>query len=679
VQHSNDRDRVLDASDIADVVGEHCALKAKGREYVCLCPFHDDRNPSMYVVPQKQMFHCFVCGAGGNAIDFVMRYHGMGFREALQLLAEKAGIELTPLRRQDAAGRAAQPNVQADGEWTRDELAKANSFALDFFRSVLRHAEHGAAAREAITTRGIADEMVERFELGAAPDRFDGLLKTIEARRLDPRLFEAAGLVKRRERDGGYYDALRNRLIFPILDQAGRPIAFGGRILNPDDTPKYLNSPETALFLKGSTLYGLKQAWPGIRHKKTVVVTEGYTDVIACHQHGFDNVVATLGTALTPKHANLLKRVVDRVVLLFDGDEAGQRAADRALEAFFREPVDVQIAVLPGGRDPDDILTADGGSELFRQTIDGAADALEYRFGRFAERLETAGLGRGSAARAGLIEQDLRRLVDLGLYELSPIVQSTVARRYAAIAGVDEAAVRDTLTSARRRVKRSPARNRAAGDDESARTDSTGASPADGRTAEPPRLPKTAADHALACVLAQPALAEAVNNWRATQTAQHASAGFGEPTDFLSDLRALTQNGAYSSAHARDLARLIGTWTNEGAHLGLPQGAAAVQRVINESRDEIEQGVARSFAMAVERQCDADPHRVAEHWHACIMEVKRAAGLAPTPVATPSQHGDHETTTPDPTDDLARRLEARRQAHGAYGGNPRAMPKPRIG
>lgn len=681
---SNDRDRILDASDIADVVGEHCALKPKGREYVCLCPFHDDRNPSMYVVPHKQIFHCFVCGAGGNAIDFVMRYHGMGFREALELLANKAGVELTkrqPTRR-GVTGETSGGGGGGGDEASRDDIARANAFALEFYRSVLQHKAHGEAARAVIAKRGIAEEMVEAFAIGAAPERFDGLVRTIEARKLDPRPFVAAGLLKPRERAGGHYDALRNRLIFPILDQAGRPIAFGGRIINPEDNPKYLNSPETKLFQKGSTLYGLKQAWPAIRREKAVVVTEGYTDVIACHQAGFEHVVATLGTALTERHANLLKRVVDRVILLFDGDEAGQRAADRALEVFFREPVDVQIAVLPGGGDPDDVLKQPGGEESFQAALDDAVDALDYRFGRFAQRLDKSGLGVGSHARAALIEQDLRRLVELGLPELSPIVQGAIAKRYAKVAGVDEAAVRETLTEARRTARRRP-RNRPGSVVESTASAASAEGP-DGvgsrSELSAPRSPKTAADHALACVLAQASLAKELAEWTAAQVALRDDVPFGEPSDFVHDLRALTQNGAYSSAPARRIAQRIDAWAQaEGAHLGLRPDQAALARVLSESGDEDELGVARSFAMAAERLSEGDSKRIAEHWFDCLREVKRAAGVVDArDISTPAgaAHGSGLDDAASP--ELAALLEARRKAHDAFGGNPRAMPRPRV-
>jgi len=414
----DDRQRVLDATDIVRLIGEEITIKPKGREFVCLCPFHDDHNPSCYVVPHKQIFHCFVCGAGGNAIDFVMKRHQLDFREALRLLADRAGIELTPLRAGGA--RAAAPGA------SKQEVADAGAFALEFFRTILRHESHGAPAREAIARRGITGEMVAAFELGAAPDRWDGLLKTVEAKRLDPGAFVAAGLLKRRD-GGGLYDAFRNRWIFPIRDSLGRVVAFGGRKLREEDEPKYLNSAETPIFDKSATCYGLPQASEAIRSSRRAIVVEGYTDVIACHQAGERNVVATLGTAMTPKHARILRRLADEIVLVFDGDEAGQRAADRALEVFFAEPVDVRIAVLPGGADPADLLSGkalsgdglsgEGGAEAWRRAIDSAADALDFRFARLRDRLSTL----SPTARVRAVEEDVDRLQSLGLSRLSPL------------------------------------------------------------------------------------------------------------------------------------------------------------------------------------------------------------------------------------------------------------------
>jgi DNA primase len=436
VHHGNDRERVLDATDIVDLIGEHLTLTPKGREFVAVCPFHDDHRPSMYVVPHKQIYHCFSCGAGGNAIDFVVNFHRMEFIEALRFLAERAGIELQRRRRPE---RTVQ---REDGtpavEVSNRRLVELNQMAADFFRTIYRSDAHGQAVRGVIESRGITPEMVDLFEIGAAPDRWDGLITTLQRRGVVPAELHAAGLALPRKTSAGYYDGFRNRLMFPIHDQAGRIVAFGGRQIDPDDEPKYRNSPETAVFNKSSILFGLHQARAAIVASRTAVVTEGYTDVIACHQAGIGNVVATLGTALTNLHARVLRRMCDTVILLFDGDEAGQRAADRALEVFFAEPLDVKIAILPDNLDPDDLLKQEGGRERFDESLETAVDALAYHARRCRARMQ----GLGASARASMIEQEIDRFSQLGLARVSPVRRGLIFKNLAQLLGVDESALR---------------------------------------------------------------------------------------------------------------------------------------------------------------------------------------------------------------------------------------------
>lgn len=442
VRDNTDKERVRDASDIVRVVGEVIALKAKGREFACLCPFHDDHSPSMMVVPHKQIFKCFVCNAGGDVFTFVQKYHHMDFREALEYLAERAGITLTPLRA--AAGQA----ESAEPEISRADLVRANQTAAEFFKAILRHPEHGEAARLIIKKRGISPEMVDTFGLGASPDRWDGLLLTLQKQGLPVSVFREAGLLKQRD-DGGHYDAFRNRVMFPIQDQIGRVIAFGARKIDEADEPKYLNSPETRLFEKSGTLFGLYQAAKSIQVERTAVVTEGYTDTIACHQAGITNVVATLGTALTMRHAAVLRRLCDTVVLLFDGDEAGQRAADRAVEVFFAEELDVKIATLApvtDAKDPDELLKREGGADLLRAAIAQAVDLLEYRYTRMRKRLA----GAGMAALDRAVEEDLKRLVELGFARVPIRRRQMVVKQIAAITGLSERIIAQSIPAGRR-------------------------------------------------------------------------------------------------------------------------------------------------------------------------------------------------------------------------------------
>lgn len=445
---------MLEATDIVRLVGEHVSLKKKGREHLGKCPFHDDHKPSMYVVPAKQIYHCFSCGAGGNAIDFLVNFHKMEFIEALKRLAEQANIELTPRSGAGRADAATASATSGGGGVSRADMLAACAFAQEFFRAILRHPEHGALARAMIDKRAISPEMVDEFGIGAAPDKWDGLLITAQTKGLRPAALAAAGLAKARENSSGSYDAFRNRLMFPIHDLLGRPIAFGGRKLRDEDDPKYINSSETPLFDKSKTLFGLKQAQRAIQDAGRAIIVEGYLDAIACHQAGVKNVVATLGTALTPEHARILQRVCDEVVLVFDGDEAGSRAADRAVEVFFAQPIDVRIATLAstGAKDPDELLKQDGGREKFDGAIAGALDALEFRFARLRSKLAGAGL----SARARLVEEDVQRLAEMGLARVSPVRKTLVVRRLASLAGATEQSILEALSRARVRPTDDP-------------------------------------------------------------------------------------------------------------------------------------------------------------------------------------------------------------------------------
>lgn len=431
---NSDIERVRNATDIVRVVGEHIDLKPRGREYVGLCPFHNDHKPSMYVVPHKQIYTCFSCGAGGDIFKFIMDYHKMTFGEALRHLAERAGVKLTERTR-----RRSKHDSETAVE--RSHIKDANDTAQKFFRGILRHPDHGLHARELIERRAISPEMVEAFGIGAAPDRWDGLELFIAKRELDANVFLAAGLLKQRDNGTGRYDALRNRLVFPIRDQIGRTIAFGARRINEDDEPKYLNSPETPLFDKSATLFGLDLAHRSIQRSGIAVIAEGYTDVIACHQAGITNVVATLGTALTPKHAVKLRQLCNTVILLFDGDDAGQRAADRAAEVFLALPIDVRIATLAGAavqaKDPDELLKTEGGDALLRSVFDNAADLLNFRYDRLRAKLA----GAGPAQIESHVRDEMRELGRLGLASADKVRWQFVIRQLHDMTGLDTATI----------------------------------------------------------------------------------------------------------------------------------------------------------------------------------------------------------------------------------------------
>lgn len=461
LEGQNDVKRVQEATDLVRLIGEHLQLRSAGREMVGLCPFHNDKSPSMRVSPQKQIFKCFACGAGGDCFSFMMKYHRMEFREALQKLAERAGITLTPFRGQ-------RPEGAEDAVSQRKQLSEANDKALAFFRRTLADASAGRAAAAYVAKRRISPEMVEAFQLGAAPDSWDALAGAITARKADPRPYVEAGLIAPRS-GGGFMDKLRHRLIFPIHDELGRVVAFGGRVL-PDSVrdeksdAKYLNSPETALFHKSSTLYGLFQAKKSIMDSKTAILVEGYMDVIACHQHGVTNVIAALGTAFTPQHAEKLRRYCDRLVFMFDGDAAGQKAADRAAGVIFEEraveillsqSLDVSIVVMPGtegAKDADEILSSPGGREKFDALVAHAEDALSFLFKKVAAEADKAG---SLAGRQRVIEEFFDRLARLGITKVGGVRLAMLTGRMAMLLGLPKAEIEAQL---RRLTKQHAAR-----------------------------------------------------------------------------------------------------------------------------------------------------------------------------------------------------------------------------
>ncbi len=475
--------QVQQATDIVRLIGEQVALRPKGKEFAGLCPFHDDKNPSMQVSPIKQIYKCFSCGAGGDVFSFTMNYHKMSFPEAIKHLAERAGIEVED--------RVSGFGYRVSGPTERDQLREANGRAMEFFRALLKHPEHGRTAREYIERRRISPQMVADFQIGYGPDRWDGLVQMIQSKGWDPQGFELAGLVSHRD-SGGLYDRLRHRLIFPIFDAIGRPIAFGGRKLREEDEPKYLNSPETKLFNKSATLYGLHLAKKPIIDSKTAVIVEGYTDVIACHQGGARNVVATLGTALTGEHVTELRRYAEKVVLIFDADEAGQKAADRAVEMFLTGDMDVYIAILPDGLDPADLMALPDGRAQWDAAVVTAQDALAYQFGRLSDRMEGASTLTG---RQNMADAYITRLAQLGLARVGTIRRALVVQRLSGLLHLGEQAISELLarkTQTSRRVPYQPPADRSPvepvgedgqtrGNGETEETISYGVAPADSR------------------------------------------------------------------------------------------------------------------------------------------------------------------------------------------------------
>jgi len=379
---SDIKSRVLGAIDIVELIGRSVALKKGGREYVGLCPFHQEKTPSFHVNQVKQVFFCHGCEKSGNAIDFVMLRDRLEFKDALRMLAESVGIEMPAFggAREDPGERAA--------------LLNALSAGCLFFENLLSHPHQGRAAREYLAQRGFTGESVQRFRIGLAADSWDALGKSPAMKKFTPQQLALAGLVKRSERNpernDGYYDTFRNRLIFPIRDENGRVIAFGGRVMpGSADPAKYLNSPETPVYSKSRCLFGLDLARPRIVETRSVAVVEGYTDVVMAHQFGISNVVSASGTALTGHQVTILRRFADRIVLLFDADRAGDNAVNRAVELFLTQPVEIAIASLPQGLDPDEYLLKHG-PEAFEKLLASATDALTYKWKQLVRQMNAS-------------------------------------------------------------------------------------------------------------------------------------------------------------------------------------------------------------------------------------------------------------------------------------------------
>ena len=367
---SDVKDEIRRRTDVVALVSAHATLKKSGRYYKALCPFHQEKTPSFHVDPERGLFHCFGCGKGGDIFDFVMLTANLTFTEAAQELARRGGVvfDTSP----EAAKRASE----------REQVLRALDAARAHFHAML--GSEGKKARAYLERRGVSAEIAERFLLGYAPPGWDGLLNALRAKGYAPDVLERAGLVQARSGGDGHFDIFRDRLIFPILDLQDRTVAFGGRALD-DAEPTYLNSRETLAFAKGRTLYALAWARDALRELGEGLVVEGYMDALACHQFGFRNAVASLGTALTAEQVSLLRRFAPRVVLIYDSDQAGEAATERGLTLFEEAEVSARVAVLPAGDDPDAFLRKRG-PEAFGRLLAEALPMFDYRMERAARR-----------------------------------------------------------------------------------------------------------------------------------------------------------------------------------------------------------------------------------------------------------------------------------------------------
>ena len=428
-------DQVRRANDIVDVIGSHLPdLKRAGSGFKALCPFHKEKTPSFNVSPQRQLFKCFGCGAGGDVIKFVMLWDRLEFPEAVERLAQRAGIPLEYTANRDP-GAGSQ----------KEALFRLHEEAAAFFHWQLMKEPSAQIARDYLQKRKVTSDAAREFKLGYAPDAWDATLRWSEVRKFPPKLLEQAGLVIARD-GGGYYDRFRGRLMFPIRDEAGRVIGFSGRVLQGDEkTAKYVNSPESPIFTKGRVLFGLDKTKRDIIEAKQSIVCEGQLDLIACYMAGVRNIVASQGTAFTADHGRILKRYADEAVLCFDSDAAGQKAAVRSVDELLEAGLVVKVASVPPGHDPDS-LVRDEGPERMREVVANARPFFDFYLDHLCAVHDLhSDSGRIQISR-GLAES---------LSKVSnAVLRATYLQRSSARLGVPESALREEISKVSRRFER---------------------------------------------------------------------------------------------------------------------------------------------------------------------------------------------------------------------------------
>ncbi|MBA9025464.1 DNA primase [Peribacillus huizhouensis] len=355
--------QIREAVDIVDLIGEYVQLKKQGRNYFGLCPFHGESTPSFSVSQDKQIFHCFGCGAGGNVFTFLMDIEGYSFIEAAKKVAEKGNIPLDVEINQESS----RPQMPVESK----QIIEAHDLLKKFYHHLLVNTKEGQDALEYLLQRGFTEETIDKFQIGYSLDSWDFVYKFLTKRGYEPELLEKAGLTILRERDGTYFDRFRNRIMFPIMDHQSNTVAFSGRALGSDE-PKYLNSPETPVFNKSQVLYNFHAARPHIRKKEQVVIFEGFADCISAVRAGVEQSVATMGTSLTEQHIQMLKRNTDHVLICYDSDAAGMNAANRSLNMLLQSGFQVKVAVMPDQLDPDDYIKKYG-EKSFNSEVIGAS------------------------------------------------------------------------------------------------------------------------------------------------------------------------------------------------------------------------------------------------------------------------------------------------------------------
>ncbi|SPD72808.1 DNA primase [uncultured Desulfobacterium sp.] len=434
MNYQSAKDEIKRTADVVQLIGQYVTLRKAGRNYVGLCPFHPEKAPSFTVNPERQTFHCFGCKKGGDIFVFWMEYHSTTFSEAIRDLAERYNITIS-------GGYSA--TAEKEKAELRNALYRVTEIAADYFQRALQHPVRGRPGSEYFIKRGITDEIISEFRLGYAPNEWDGLIRVIKDRRIDINVGFQAGLIVQNER-GGFYDRFRGRVIYPIIDQRQQVVGFGGRVLD-DSLPKYMNSPETPIFHKGETLYGLNASFKAIREKGRAVIVEGYMDWLALVKHGLKEVVATLGTALTDRHVRKLKGYAKEAMVIFDSDSAGKSAALRSIHVFANEGLPARAVVLPEGHDPDSFVNQKGLESLNR-----FMNEAPLMFDFFLEQKMQE--GNSDEAKADALKEILPALVEIKDFTLRSLYMRRVSERI----GIREEALAVELDRLSRNVADTP-------------------------------------------------------------------------------------------------------------------------------------------------------------------------------------------------------------------------------
>src|SRR3954466_34462 len=386
-------DRLKQTADIVEVVSAHTDLRRQGARWVGLCPFHDERTPSFSVEPQEKLYHCFGCGVGGDVIKFVEEKEGLGFAEAVEVLADRYGVELE--REQE------DPRAEARRQHRR-RLEQLLDRSAAFYANYLWESEEAGKARDYLAQRGLGEEVLRAFGVGYAPSAWDKILVRGQQAGFSVEELRAVGLAQR-GRSGGEYDRFRERIMFPIRDRRGRVLGFGGRAMRSDQGAKYVNTAETDFFHKSQMLYGVDRAKPAVAKAGRAVVVEGYTDVLALHQVGIEEAVGVMGTAITPDQVAALSGMVEEVVLALDADSAGQEAMLRAQRVAAGRRMRLRVAAMPAGEDPAEMMAEPGGPERFRTLIDAAVELNAFQVRLVLERTDVS----DPVARDGALTNEL--------------------------------------------------------------------------------------------------------------------------------------------------------------------------------------------------------------------------------------------------------------------------------